>query len=49
VNGDLEILGAGALSTVLQSSGADRILAISAGKTVAISAVTLLGGSRALG
>lgn len=48
INSDVEIVGAGAAETIIQSNGADRVFAISKNTTVTMRDVTLNGG-RALG
>jgi len=44
LDGDVEIVGAGAGETIIQSNGADRLFAISKQKTVTMRGVTLSGG-----
>lgn len=49
VNSNVDLVGAGADQTIIQSGGTDRLFAISKLKTVSISGVTLTGGRGGFG
>lgn len=49
MNSNIELVGDGAEQTIIQSSGTDRIFAVSKTKTVSISGVTLTGGRGGFG